>query len=200
MKTFMIGATLLLALVFAACEPPEAMPEEAAEAAEVSAEAEDLLAKYTTVTLNADLSVLTERERQMIPLLIEAGQAMEEIFWRQAYGDKDALMASIDDPGLRRFAEINYGPWDRLDANAPFVSGVGEKPKGANLYPADITEEELEAAAEAPALSDGAPITLQAVSRSLGIAQAIIFNLILVGYLARAYLHFRGKSAGQDQS
>ncbi len=151
MKTFTIGATLMLALAIAACDPPDAMPDETADVmnAEASAEAEELLAKYTSVTLNADLSVLTERERQMIPLLIEAGQAMEEIFWMQAYGDKDALMASIDDPGLRRFAEINYGPWDRLDDNAPFIGGAGEKPKGANLYPADITEEELEAAAEA---------------------------------------------------
>ena len=151
MKMLTIGATVLLALAFAACDPPDAMPDDpaAATTAEASAEAEDLLAKYTSVTLNADLSVLSERERQMIPLLIEAGQAMEEIFWMQAYGNKDTLMASIDDPGLRRFAEINYGPWDRLDDNAPFIGGVGEKPKGANLYPADITEEELEAAAQA---------------------------------------------------
>ncbi len=151
MKTFMIGAAVLLVLVFAACESPETMPDEpAAEAvAETSADAQALLDKYTSVTLNADLSGLSERERQMIPLLIEAGQAMEEIFWMQAYGDKDALMASIDDPGLRRFAEINYGPWDRLDDNAPFIPGVGEKAPGANLYPADITEEELDAAAEA---------------------------------------------------
>ena len=151
MKTFTIGAALLLALAVAACEPPEAMPDEpvAEAAAETSADAQSLLDKYTSFTLNADLSVLSERERQMIPLLIEAGQAMEEIFWMQAYGDKDSLMASIDDPGLRRFAEINYGPWDRLDDNAPFISGVGEKAKGANLYPADMTEEEFEAAAEA---------------------------------------------------
>ena len=150
MKTFTIGAAVLLALVFAACEPPQTMPDEpAAEAAEPSADAQALLDKYTSFTLNADLSVLSERERQMIPLLIEAGQAMEEIFWMQAYGDKDALMASIDDPGLRRFAEINYGPWDRLDDNAPFISGVGEKAKGANLYPADMTAEEFEVAAEA---------------------------------------------------
>lgn len=49
-----------------------------------------------------------------------------------------------------------------------------------------------------PFLQSSAPMTVQAVSRALGIAQAILFNLILVGYLARAYLHFRGKSAGQD--
>ncbi|MEM9407057.1 MAG: Zn-dependent hydrolase, partial [Acidobacteriota bacterium] len=37
----------------------------------------------------------------------------------------------------------------RLDGDAPFVDGVGEKPKGAAFYPADMTTEELEAAIEA---------------------------------------------------
>ncbi len=155
MNKLTLSATLLLVLFYVACESPEEMSDEpAAETmAEASAEAQALLDKYTSVTLDADLSVLTERERQMIPLLIEAGQAMEEIFWVQAYGNRDSLLAAIADPGLRRFAEINYGPWDRLDDNAPFIDGVGDKPKGANLYPADITEEELEAAAaENPAL------------------------------------------------
>ena len=49
-----------------------------------------------------------------------------------------------NDPDARRFAVINYGPWDRLDGDAPFLEGVGSKPKGANFYPADVTREELE--------------------------------------------------------
>ena len=113
---------------------------------EVAVESPDLLDKYTAVRLTADLSGLTSNERQMIPLLIEAAEAMDEIFWMQAYGDRDELLASISDEGLRRFAEINYGPWDRLDGNAPFVEGVGPKPKGANFYPHDMTQEEYEAA------------------------------------------------------
>jgi hypothetical protein len=71
------------------------------------------LSKYTEVTLTADLGALTEKERRMIPLLIDACQAMDEIFWLEAYGDKTKLLAGITDPELRRFAEINYGPWDR---------------------------------------------------------------------------------------
>ena len=113
---------------------------------EVAVESPDLLDKYTAVRLTADLSGLTSNERQMIPLLIEAAEAMDEIFWMQAYGDRDELLASISDERLRRFAEINYGPWDRLDGNAPFVEGVGPKPKGANFYPHDMTQEEYEAA------------------------------------------------------
>ncbi len=104
--------------------------------------------KYVEVALTSDLyAKLTLREKSMVRLLVDACAEMDEIFWRESYGDKKALLASIADPTLRRFAEINYGPWDRLNANAPFISGVGEKPKGAAFYPADATKQEIEAAA-----------------------------------------------------
>jgi hypothetical protein len=105
------------------------------------------LAQYITVRLTSDLGKLSENERQMIPLLIDAAGSMDAIFWRQAYGNRDSLLQSIQDPATRRYAEINYGPWDRLDNNTPFVAGVGPKPKGAAFYPRDLTKEELEAAA-----------------------------------------------------
>jgi hypothetical protein len=42
------------------------------------------LSQYTTVPLTADVSQLSDRERQqMIPLLIEAAYAMDEIFWME---------------------------------------------------------------------------------------------------------------------
>ena len=108
---------------------------------------QQMLAKYTTVRLTADLSSLSERERRMLPLLIDAARAMDEVFWMQAYGSRDSLLATIGNRGLRRFVEINYGPWDRLDGNKPFIPGVGAKPKGANLYPPEMTVAEFEAAA-----------------------------------------------------
>jgi hypothetical protein len=97
--------------------------------------------------LTSDLGQLTENERRMIPLLIDAARHMDAIFWQQAYGNRDSLLQSLTDPHVRRYAEINYGPWDRLDNNTPFVDGVGPKPKGAAFYPRDMTKEEFEAAA-----------------------------------------------------
>ncbi|OZA56583.1 MAG: Zn-dependent hydrolase, partial [Sphingobacteriales bacterium 39-40-5] len=44
----------------------------------------------------------------------------------------------------REFIKINYGPWDRLNDNKPFVKGIGDKPLGSGFYPADMTREELE--------------------------------------------------------
>jgi hypothetical protein len=83
----------------------------------------------------------------MLPLFFEAADAMERIYWLQAWGNRDSLLASLADPALRRFAEINYGPWDRLADEEPFVPGVGPKPAGANFYPQDMTDEEFEAQA-----------------------------------------------------
>ncbi len=108
-----------------------------------------MLDKYTTVRLTTDLSVLSENYRQMIPLLIDAAQIMDDLFWEQALSiPKDEFLSSITDEKLRRFAEINYGPWDRLDGNKPFIPGFNEKPKGANYYPVDMDSAEFAALAD----------------------------------------------------
>ncbi len=100
---------------------------------------------YRPVELTADLSHLSGDQRRMLGLLIEAAEVMDGLFWRQAYGDREALLASIDDPAARAFARINYGPWDRLGDDEPFVAGVGPKPLGAAFYPEDMTKAEFEA-------------------------------------------------------
>ncbi len=102
--------------------------------------------EYVPVTLTSDLSKLTDNQRKMITILIKASDIMNGLFWYETYGDKDALLNSIDDNDTKRFVEINYGPWDRLKADKPFVKGVGEKPAGANFYPVDMTKEEFNAA------------------------------------------------------
>ncbi|MDX1278926.1 dipeptidyl-peptidase 3 family protein [Oceanihabitans sediminis] len=104
------------------------------------------LNKYVPVKLSADLSSLTDNERKMLPLLIDAANKMNDLFWYEAYGDKDALLNGITDEDTKKFVEINYGPWDRLNGNKAFVDGVGEKPDGANFYPKDMTKEEFASA------------------------------------------------------
>lgn len=99
---------------------------------------------YTPVALTTDLSKLSEEDKQILPLLIEAGKIMNELFWMESWGNKKALMDSIADPKIKAFAEVNYGPWDRLNNNAPFIDQVEEKPAGAQFYPADMTKEEFE--------------------------------------------------------
>lgn len=104
----------------------------------------DRVAQYASVRLTADLSKLTENEQKMIPLLIDAAKAMDDAFWIQAYGEKMPLLTSAPDGYTLQCLQINYGPWDRLRDNEPFLDGVGPKRSGANFYPADMTKLEFE--------------------------------------------------------
>ncbi|MEJ2515903.1 MAG: Zn-dependent hydrolase [Gammaproteobacteria bacterium] len=104
------------------------------------------LAAFAPVELTADLSHLSLNQVRMIELFIEAADIMDRLFWLQAYGEPEPLLASLGDTATRRFAEINYGPWDRLAADRPFVDGAGPKPPGAQFYPEDMSRAEFEAA------------------------------------------------------
>jgi len=103
------------------------------------------LAKFKEVTLTTDLSWLTPSEREITGILIDAAAEMDNVFWMQAYGNKDEFLGSIESEYARAYAMIHYGPWDRLNNNAPFIPGYGEKPPMAQFYPADMTVEEFEA-------------------------------------------------------
>ena len=104
------------------------------------------LADYAKVKLTADLSGLDADQKKMLGLLIDAADTTNAIYWQQSWGDKAALMAKIGDPDVRAFAELNYGPWNRLDNDKPFVAGVGARPAGAQFYPADMSKAEFEQA------------------------------------------------------
>ncbi len=103
------------------------------------------LAIYAPFELTSDVSHLSDKEKQMLPLLFEAADLMQDIYWKQTIGDRDLFMSQIADENTRKFAMINYGPWDRLNGNASFIKEIGAKPLGANFYPTDMTKEEFEA-------------------------------------------------------
>jgi hypothetical protein len=155
----MSGQRLILCLsVLAICagcgssQPPAApAPLTAAAPAPATAKAapsyaSQHLSDYAEVQLTADLSGFDAKQKTMLVDLIEAGQVMDDIFWQQAYGDKQTLLSDIKDPATRTLVEYNYGPWDRLNDDHPFVAGIGKKPPGANFYPADMTVTEFDKA------------------------------------------------------
>ncbi len=102
------------------------------------------LAQFEEFTLTTDLSWLSDSEREIISILIDAADIMNDIYWMQAYGDKEELMDSIESEYAKEYALIHYGPWDRLDNNETFIPGVGPKPPMAQFYPEDMTIEEFE--------------------------------------------------------
>ena len=136
MKTIIIF--LAVSAFFCACKEARQTPSSVSPY-------QALADQYAEFTLTTDTSTLTENEKQVIPLLMKAADVMEVIYWQNAYGNRAALLDTVQDPYLAKYIAINYGPWDRLNGNAPFIPGVQAKPLGANFYPTDMTTEEFEA-------------------------------------------------------
>jgi hypothetical protein len=101
--------------------------------------------EFAEVGLSSDLSHLSDNQRDMIGLLFQVADIMDDIYWAQVFPDRDAALASIVDPNVARFFNINYGPWERLNGNLPYLPGYGPKPAGSGYYPADMTKEEFDA-------------------------------------------------------
>jgi hypothetical protein len=134
---------LYSALLSGCTRQPAAQVAAPATASAAVANVQQRIDSYAIVKLQADLSALSEGERRVLRHLIRAAQVMDDLYWQQNYGDRNALLASLSDPALRRLVDINYGPWDKLGDEQPLLTTVGAKPPGANLYPADITKDEL---------------------------------------------------------
>ena len=135
------GIILVASIFIFGCNPTSKKTENMQEENLIKQKAEE----FVQFTLTTNLDVLTEKEKQMLPLLMDAAKIMEEIYWEEAFGNKEELFDPGMDEYTKKFLEINYGPWERLNNNEPFLPGYGPKPAGANFYPADMTKEEFNA-------------------------------------------------------
>jgi len=141
--------TLSILLLSNACNSPESKTDSSQTQADSTAtENTSSRSTYENVTLTTDMSRVSDNERKVIPLLIEAAMHMDSVFWLQSYGTEASLMAKLNSEEDKAFARVNYGPWDRLDNNEPFAEGFGPKPLGAGYYPLDMTAEEFDAFAD----------------------------------------------------
>ena len=100
---------------------------------------------YAVVEVKSPLyDALSENDKKIVSLFREAADIMDALFWKQTFGDKSVIEALPEGPE-KTYAMINYGAWDHLDNNAPFIKGYGEKPLGCQYYPQDMTAEEFNA-------------------------------------------------------
>ena len=144
MKKYLFSAALIAAALFISCNNTTTVASNSDKKDSAQSYVQQHLAGYANVKLTTDLSQLTQKEKQMIPLLIDAAKIMDTLYWDQCYGHRDSLLNAVKDEDTRKYITINYGPWDKLNNDTPFVAGVGPKPSGANFYPADMTKDELE--------------------------------------------------------
>jgi hypothetical protein len=114
--------------------------------------------RFARVDVTYDESILSAPEKEALKKLVQAAGVMDEIFLRQVWeGNLDLRKQLVYAMGtdaknkevmkdLYHFFKINFGPWNRLEHDAPFIGNL-EKPEGAGFYPADMTKAEFESAA-----------------------------------------------------
>jgi peptidase M49-like protein len=81
-----------------------------------------------------------------VEYLLRAVEVADAIFWRQMMGDSDReslLQRANGDDELKEMLFFNYGPYDRLNNDAPLLDGVPRKPPGAGFYPNDLTRKQF---------------------------------------------------------
>lgn len=143
-----LALACLATLAVAACQPqPAPPPAGTAAAPKTESYARAHAGDYAVVPLKADLARFDENTRRMITKLVQAADIMNELTWRQSWdGDRAALLAQAPDAATRELIDINFGPWDRLNEDTPFIAGTKARPPGGLFYPVDMTREEFEAA------------------------------------------------------
>ena len=141
----LLGLILSIALIVGCTSSPKKQQKEDESMAKIPAkEVTKKVDEFVKVKLKADISHLSADQKKMLSYLIDISKIMDDIFWKEAFGEKDELFKEIGNKDLKTFVKINYGPWERLNDNKPFVKGYGAKPAGANFYPEDMTKEEFE--------------------------------------------------------
>lgn len=138
----MIALSAALLLSVAAAPAPATAPS--------AAELQTMTARFAPVELTANIDALPANERQALGHILRAAQVMDPLFFRQVWAGNPALLFSLlnDTSPLakarREALLLNKGPWSRQDHDLAFIPGVGEKPAGANFYPAGATKQEIE--------------------------------------------------------
>lgn len=100
--------------------------------------------EFVAVDLTADLSRLSDNQKALLRVLFQVADIMEEIYWDQAFREREAALGAMTNEEVIRFFRINYGPWERLNGNLPFLPGYGPKPAGSGFYPHDMSKEEFD--------------------------------------------------------
>lgn len=141
------------------------------------------LSRFSPTKITFDESLLNEEQRQVLKKLVEAARHMDNIFWKQAsyvgLAIKERLEKSTDpsDKDYLRYLAINFGPYDRLDENRPFI-GSSSKPPGAGFYPPDLTKEEFQTyLAQHPELKEQLESHYTVIKRENGDLVAVPYNV-----------------------
>jgi hypothetical protein len=144
-------ALTLAVVVFTGCSPQPAVDGADEAALKVVADIDARRQQFVPQTLGADVSRLSDGDREALAALVAAANVIDGIFKHQAWRGNAELapqVAELSSEAARDYYRIMYGPWDRLADLEPFI-GDAPHPPGAGYYPEDMTETEFGAWLEA---------------------------------------------------
>ena len=100
------------------------------------------VARWKTVRMPFHSEGLSARDRQMVGKLVEACRLLNDVYWRQSDASGLALALKTADPQVKQLLNINGSRWDLIDSK-PFF-GTDPLPPGRELYPHDLTRDQIE--------------------------------------------------------
>ena len=98
---------------------------------------QDLVNGYALFRLEADLSHLSENDREVVRLLIEASRPMDDVFWMQAYGDKEEALALAqgDEAARAATSRSTMGPGTGCVPTLPSSPGLAPSRRARTSIP-----------------------------------------------------------------
>ena len=145
MKAIYKSAILIMAIStygLQSCNNVE--PKNKVETKQVNSMAQTELNKYVSFKLTTDMSKFSDNQKKMLSKLFEVADIMNEMYKEEVMTNSDLAKSLLRSDEEKALFKINYGPWNRLDGNKPFIEGKGIKPLGANFYPLNMTKKEFD--------------------------------------------------------
>jgi hypothetical protein len=128
------------------CKGKQAEEAEEMATLEIAPDIKERLARFSPTEVTYDESLLSDEQQQVLEKLVMAAKYMDKIFWKQASHTGLDILEELKKstapgvPDALSYMKINFGPFDRLDENHPFV-GTDPKPAGAGFYPPALTKD-----------------------------------------------------------
>jgi hypothetical protein len=150
-KYFPFIAVVLLPF---ACSTPDKTEKKGAAEVTLSSPYTQKLAQFKRIDMKVDFSELSSSEKEVLHKLGLAAKVLNRLYLEQVYSMNPDIRKEImhkelpNKDELIKLFDLHFGPWDTLDNNKPFYGDV-QRPKGAGVYPVDLTKEEFNAWIEA---------------------------------------------------
>jgi Peptidase family M49 len=146
MKNLLIVSSLSIFILFTGCLKEANQPPASGKAMD---SLKTMIAQFAPTEIRYDSTLLDKRQKVVVEKLYQASRLIDSIFLKQVFSKNVEIKAQLQDGKSEEdslkfvYFNINAGPFDRLNHDAPFIDSY-KKPLGANFYPAHMTKDKFE--------------------------------------------------------